>query len=104
MKIYRTVFQIKPEHQANFLEAMTDIASLCTANEPGCVRFDVFQDNSDPNSITVDEVFRDDDAVKAHAQSPHIATWRDKYPGMREWYAQDSVRSRLTNIFPSDAD
>ena len=81
MKIYRTAFQIKPEHQANFLEAMTDIASLCTANEPGCVRFDVFQDNSDPNSITVDEVFRDDNAVKAHAQSPHNRYLARQVPG-----------------------
>jgi quinol monooxygenase YgiN len=99
MIIFRTTFQIKPEHRAEFLEAMVDIASA-TVPLPGCVRFEIIHDESDPNRLAVDEVFRDDDAVKAFAQSPHVASWRQKYSNMGDWYVQDSIKERLNNVFP----
>ena len=99
MIIFRTTFQIKPEHRADFIEAMVDIASA-TIPQPGCVRFEIIQDESDPNSIAVDEVFRDDDAVKVFAQSPHVASWRQKYANIGDWYAKPSIPARLTNVLP----
>jgi quinol monooxygenase YgiN len=32
---------------------------------PGCLRFDVFQDDSDPNTIYFYEVYRDDAALES---------------------------------------
>ena len=100
MKIFRTGYQIKPERRAYFLEAMVSAASLCTANEPGCLRFDVFQDETDPNRIWVDVVFRDADSIKAHSNSPRMTSWHQKYPDTPDCYAQDSIKAHLTNVSP----
>ena len=43
--------QIKEGHRDAFVEAMIDDAKGSVANEPGCLRFDVIQDGSDPNRI-----------------------------------------------------
>lgn len=49
--------------------------SLHSLNEPGVARFDVLQDAGDPTRFVLCEVYRDEDAVAAHKQTEHYATW-----------------------------
>ena len=63
---------IQPEHREAFLESMLDDAIGSVRDEPGCLRFDVIQDSSDPNCIYLYEVYRDEAAFQAHTEAPTL--------------------------------
>jgi autoinducer 2-degrading protein len=69
-------FQVKPNKREQFLAAAEDDSTCSVRDEPGCFRFDVIQDQSDPNRFTFYEVYQDDAAFQAHAQTPHFQRWR----------------------------
>ena len=68
--------KVKPEMREKFLAAALDDSTCSVRDEPGCVRFDVLQDNTDPNKFFFYEVYRDEAAVEAHRAAPHYARWR----------------------------
>ena len=59
----------KPGMEAEFQKQMTAQAKRCLANEPGCLQFDVVQDPKAPTRFVMLEVYKDDDAIKAHQDS-----------------------------------
>ena len=67
--------KIKPEMRERFLAAALDDCT-CSRDEPGCLRFDVIQDNTDPNHYFFYEVYRDENAFKAHQGMAHYPRWR----------------------------
>jgi len=69
--------KVKPEMRDRFLEAAADDSTCSVRDEPGCRRFDVLQDQADPNHFVFYEVYRDDAALQAHTQTPHFARWRE---------------------------
>lgn len=94
--------QIKPEFRDQFMQSMIEVdAKGSVQNEPGCVRFDVIEDESDPNRIYLYEVYRDRAAFDAHLQAPHFIQWRDT---VQAWYAAPTEVGRGWALFPSDAD
>jgi quinol monooxygenase YgiN len=69
--------EIKPETTAEFREAMR-IDAGGSRTEPGCYRFDVLQDKSDPNKYLFYEVYENDgEAVAFHRAQPHFKAWGD---------------------------
>ena len=100
MKVMCVIIQIKPEHRESFIEAMLDDARGSVNNEPGCLRFDVLQDDTDPNRICLYEVYRDMAAVEAHRQAPHYLRWRET---VQDWFDGERIAYACTNVFPSDA-
>ena len=48
-----------------------------SVQEPGIARFDVIQQQDDPTRFVLVEVYRSAEAVAAHKQTAHYATWRD---------------------------
>jgi (4S)-4-hydroxy-5-phosphonooxypentane-2,3-dione isomerase len=66
----------KPGKEAEFQEKMTAQAKRCLANEPGCLQFDVVQDPKEKTRFVMLEVYRDDDAIKAHQDSQHFKDFR----------------------------
>jgi (4S)-4-hydroxy-5-phosphonooxypentane-2,3-dione isomerase len=77
--------QVKPEHREEFLKGITELdARASLENEPGCLRFDVMVDESDPNVVLLYEVYRDKAAFEEHGKSAHIARWRAHSPGWAE--------------------
>ncbi len=100
MKVMCVIIQIKPKHREAFIEAMLDDARGSVNNEPGCLRFEVLQDDSDPNRICLYEVYRDEAAVEAHREAPHYLRWVQT---VQEWFDGDRTRYICTNIFPTDA-
>ena len=91
--------QVKPEHRKAFIEAVLDDARSSVATEPGCVRFDVLQDESDPNQLHLYEVYQDRAAFEVHLQMPHLVRLRET---VEDWYAEPSVVYRTSNIFPTN--
>ena len=47
---------IEPGHKEEFMASMMGDARGSNNDEPGCLRFDVLQDNEDPNRIHLYEV------------------------------------------------
>ena len=69
--------KIKPDQRDRFLAAAED-DSICSVRDEGggCVRFDVLEDQADPNHFFFYEVYRDQNAFEAHTRTPHFSRWR----------------------------
>lgn len=66
----------KPGKEEEFKKAMTAQAGRCLANEEGCLQFDVAQDPKVPTRFVMLEVYKSDDAIKAHQESQHFKDFR----------------------------
>lgn len=91
--------RVKPEGRQRFLEAIEVDALGSERDEPECVRFNVLQDEKDPNVYYFFEVYKDQAALEAHRAAPHYAVWRaaaDTLDGPAE-------PTRCTTVFPSAA-
>ena len=73
--IFVTV-NVKPDKRQEFLGAIEDDATCSERDEPGCVRFNVLQDQNNENRYYFYEVYRDEDAFQKHQTYPHYARWR----------------------------
>ena len=91
--------QIKPAHKEAFMASMFDDARGSNNDEPGCLRFDVLQDNEDPNKIHLYEVYKDQAAVDAHRQAPHYTKWRET---VKDWFDGEIIRHTATPVYPSE--
>jgi len=89
--------RIKPDQRQRFLQAIEVDALGSERDEPGCLRFNVLQDEKDQNVYYFFEVYKDQAALEAHRQMPHYATWRavaDTLDGPAE-------ATRTQSVFPS---
>jgi autoinducer 2-degrading protein len=92
--------RIKPEQRKRFLEAIEIDALGSERDETGCYRFNVLQDEQDPNVYYFYEVYKDQAALEAHRTMPHYATWRaaaDTLDGATQ-------ATRCATVFPSAPD
>jgi len=91
--------KVKPEMRERFLEAAADDSTCSVRDEPGCRRFDVLQDQADPNHFFFYEVYRDEAALEAHRATPHYPRWRR---AAEVCLAEASQPIRCTTIFPRE--
>ena len=96
MLIVHVHVRVRPGQAADFL-AKTVVNARASLGEPGVLRFDVIQDNDDPDHVVLVEVYRDADAAAAHKQQPHYATWRDT---VAEMMAEPRASAKFSAIFP----
>ena len=101
MYVIVVTLQAKPEGRDAFLKAAVEDGQGSTQNEPGCLRFDVYNDQSDPNKFVFVEVYKDEAAFQAHTKTPHFAAWREATKDLMEGAP---TAMRCTNVFPADAD
>ena len=100
MVILHVTVQVKPEHVAEYLEAVRHDAEHSERDEPGCLRFDVIQDRNDANRFYYYEVYRDDAALEAHRQSAHFKLYVEK---TSTWLAAPPERRFGKNLIPADS-
>jgi (4S)-4-hydroxy-5-phosphonooxypentane-2,3-dione isomerase len=89
--------RVKLEGREQFLKAIEVDAVGSERDEPGCMRFNVLQDDQDPNIYYFYEVYRDEAALEAHRAAPHYAVWRaaaDTLDGPAE-------ATRCQTVFPA---
>lgn len=98
MLIVHVHVHVKPEDREEFIRATLENARN-SIQEPGILRFDVLQNNEDPNQFVLVEVYRDEDAPARHKETLHYQIWRDKVAGMM---AEPRTSVKFTNIFPDD--
>ena len=58
--------------------------AIASSQEPGISRFDVMQDQSDPTSFILNEVYKNDEAPAAHKETSHYKKWRETVADMME--------------------
>jgi (4S)-4-hydroxy-5-phosphonooxypentane-2,3-dione isomerase len=91
--------RVKPDQRDKFLAAAEDDSICSPRDEPGCLRFDVLQDQQDANHFFFYEVYRDQAAFEAHTQAAHYARWRAAAAEVLDGPAE---RSTCTLLFPRD--
>ncbi len=89
--------QPKPDKVEEFLElALHDARN--SRKEPGCLRFDVLREKDNPARFAFYEVYKDEDAVKAHQQTEHYARWRREIEALQ---AVPRSADKFTTLDPS---
>ena len=96
MLVVHVHVRVRPGRVEDFLAA-TLVNAGASLGEPGVLRFDVIQDQADPEHVVLTEVYRDDDASAAHKLTPHYAVWRDS---VAEMMAEPRASARFTAVFP----
>lgn len=89
---------IKGKQRDRFLATIKDTAMRSVRDEPGCVRFDVFQDEGDENRFLLYEVYTDATAFEAHLATPHA---QQAMEGSKEWAERSFEVTRAVSIFPA---
>ena len=64
-----------PENLARLKPHMATMLQASRA-EDGCLTYSYGEDVAEPGLIRVFEVWRDEAAIQAHFQAPHMAAWR----------------------------
>jgi len=67
--------EVKPDSVDNFLKLVSFNAAE-SRKEPGNLRFDVVRSVDNPTLFRLYEVYKGDDAIRAHQATPHYAKWR----------------------------
>jgi quinol monooxygenase YgiN len=71
-----------------------------SVKEPGIARFDVIQQQDDPNRFVLVEVYRTADDPARHKETPHYQKWRDTVEDMM---AEPRRAIKYQNIFPDES-
>src|SRR5262245_48757850 len=69
------ILAARPGKAEELKALLVGMAPHCRA-EPGNLRWDVWQDESQSDRFVTDELYRDDSAVTAHHQTPHYQDYR----------------------------
>jgi quinol monooxygenase YgiN len=85
-------FQIQPEQAEAFAAAIMKNAASSLSDEPGCRRFDVCRDPSNPSAFFLYELYDDMAAIATHLASPHFRAFDVL---VRDWVVKKSVRTQV---------
>ena len=88
---------IKPGFKEQFMASLEGDARGSNNDEPGCLRFDVLQDNEVENRIHLYEVYQDQAAVDAHRAAPHYTKWRAE---VADWFDGEILRNVAVPVYP----
>ena len=90
---------VKAECVDEFTEASFGDGQGSVRDEPGCFRFDILKDKEIPTRFYLYEVYRDEDAFKAHLETAHFKKWVDIAKPM---FDGDPSKVEMHTVFPSD--
>ena len=89
---------VKPEQRWLFLPAAIEHARG-SLKEPGVLRFDISQDQGEPNRFYIYKVYQDQAALDAHVSTPRFARWREI---TKDCFAQPPTVVRSTSVYPQE--
>jgi autoinducer 2-degrading protein len=88
--------EVKPERVEDFLKLVSFNAAE-TRKESGNLRFDVVRSVDNPTLYRLYEVYRDDEAVRAHQATPHYAKWRAEIEAL---LVNPRLSEKFTSVIP----
>jgi autoinducer 2-degrading protein len=100
MLVVHVHVSVRPDRVEDFLAATLPNAKA-SLDEPGVLRFDVIQDQTDPAHVVLVEVYRDTAAATAHKETEHYASWRD---AVAELMAKPRESTKFSAVFPAEND
>ncbi len=71
----------KPDKVEEVRDALTGLVAP-TRSEPGCIVYELLQNNNDPTDFTFVEEWESEAALARHAASEHIRATREKLDGI----------------------
>jgi autoinducer 2-degrading protein len=92
--------KVKPGYRDRYIEEAIGDALGSIRDEPGCLRFDVLADTTDPNALYFYEVYTDEAAFEIHKQQPHMRAWAE---AVKDWNDGPATVHFATTVFPADA-
>ncbi len=98
MFIVHVFVHVKPQFVEAFKVATLENARN-SVQEPGIARFDVVQQQDDPNRFVLVEVYRTADDPARHKETTHYATWRDT---VAEMMAEPRSAIKYDSVFPDE--
>ena len=98
MLVVHVHVHVKPEMVEAFIKASLENARH-SIQEEGVARFDVLQQQDNPERFILVEVYRDQEAPKKHKETAHYQKWRD---AVGEMMAEDRFSVKFANVFPDD--
>ncbi|MBM3941935.1 MAG: antibiotic biosynthesis monooxygenase [SAR202 cluster bacterium] len=88
---------IKPGVKEQFMRALLEDARGSVTREPGCLRFDVLQDTTDPNRVYLMEEYRDEAAFETHTKQPHFTKF---FEAAQAWLATPLEIRKVSAVYP----
>jgi quinol monooxygenase YgiN len=98
MVIVHVYVHVKAEKVQAFHDATVENARK-SVQEPGIARFDVIQQQDDPERFILVEVYRSDADIAKHKETQHYEIWRET---VAEMMAEPRRGVKFTNVFPAD--
>jgi quinol monooxygenase YgiN len=98
MFIVHVFVRVKEGYAEQFRQASIENAKN-SIQESGVGRFDVMQQQDDPNRFVLVEVYRTPDDPARHKETAHYRKWRDH---VAEMMAEPRQSVKYTNCFPDD--
>jgi (4S)-4-hydroxy-5-phosphonooxypentane-2,3-dione isomerase len=98
MNIVLVHVHVKPESIEDFKRISLENARN-SVKEAGVARFDVIQQADDSTRFVLVEVYRDNEAVAKHKETPHYLAWRDQAIDMM---AEPRYSIKYQNVFPDE--
>ncbi len=65
------ILKARPEKESA-LRTLLEGMVTPSRNEPGTLRWDIWQDQADPSRFVLDELYLDHAAIAAHRETPHF--------------------------------
>ena len=96
MYVVFNIIKVKQEYLDQFIKGVYLHAQNSSA-EPGCVRYEVMQDVTDPQTVCLYEVFRDEDAFNKHRNYDFYLAWIESSKHWR--YSENRIRHVLDYIY-----
>lgn len=98
MIVYCVSVSVKHGCVDNFIKE-TNINREETLKEKGNLRFDILQSENEPGRFMLYEVYRSEEAVRAHKETYHYKNWRKK---VAPWMACDRQGEKFLAIYPKE--
>jgi (4S)-4-hydroxy-5-phosphonooxypentane-2,3-dione isomerase len=98
MLIIHVHVHVKTEFVEAFRAATVENARN-SVQEAGILRFDVIQQNDDPERFILVEIYRDVQATDSHKQTAHYKIWRDAVAPMM---AEPRTSAKFSAVFPPE--
>jgi len=99
MYIFQVHHYIKPDKIETYKAAILENARKAM-QEPGVIRFDVFQDATNPAHFSLFEVYIDMAGRDAHLETEHFKMWTDVY---LETQDHSGVGDEFMALFPEES-
>lgn len=96
--MYTTIVHVyvKPDHINDFIEA-TRLNHEASVQEPGNRRFDILQEEANPEKFTLYEAYASKQDADLHKQTEHYLTWRES---VADWMAKPRHGITHIGLFP----